>query len=144
MPQQSVDELIRQEEARLEQCDAKLASIIANPPVQHSAIGKVVIDPRTGEAALNHTPVIAAIRERRLIGESLRRLRGTDAPSHADVLPDLTRELELAKAHVFRIQDLERENAALRARLLEAEATPAMILSNSNGDTSPTTTATSP
>ena len=80
-PDLAVTEIRAAERERLEQMDATLADIIANPPVQHSAIGKVVIDPRTGEPALNPVPVIAALRERRQVGESYRRLVGADAPA---------------------------------------------------------------
>ena len=77
-PDLAVTEIRAAERERLEQMDATLADIIANPPVQHSAIGKVVIDPRTGEPALNPVPVIASLRERRRVGESYRRLVGAD------------------------------------------------------------------
>lgn len=86
-PNLAVTEIRAAEAARLEAMDAKLAEIIANPPVQHSAIGKVVIDPRTGEPALNPVPVIAALRERRMVGESYRRLTSADAPPLAPVPP---------------------------------------------------------
>jgi hypothetical protein len=77
IPQASCEELIRSETARLEEMDAKLAEIIANPPVQHSEIGKVVIG-LDGEPVRNVNAVIAALKERRLLGESLRRMRGAD------------------------------------------------------------------
>jgi hypothetical protein len=155
MPQATVEELIRSEEARLEMCDSVLASVIENPPVKTTSIGRTQWDPGTCtcptrartdiphaetcevKPVLDTGSVVSAVKERRLVGESLRRLRGADRTPAEEILPDLTRELEAAKAYVFQIQDLQRENAALRARLLEAEATPAMILSTSNGDTSP-------
>jgi hypothetical protein len=77
IPQASCEELIRAETARLEEMDAKLAEIIADPPVQHSAIGKVVLG-IDGEPVRNMTVVIAALKERRMVGESLRRMRGAD------------------------------------------------------------------
>lgn len=77
IPQASCEELIAQETARLEEMDAKLAEIIASPPVQHSAIGKVVVG-LDGEPVRNMTVVIQALKERRMVGESLRRMRGAD------------------------------------------------------------------
>ena len=83
IPQASCEELIQAETARLEEMDAKLAEIIANPPVQHSAIGKVVLD-LNGEPVRNMTVVIQALKERRMVGESLRKMRGADkAPQPA-------------------------------------------------------------
>lgn len=82
IPQASCEELIRQETARLEEMDAKLAEIIATPPVQHSAIGKVVVG-LDGEPVRNVTVVIQALRERRMVGESLRRMRGADKAPQA-------------------------------------------------------------
>jgi hypothetical protein len=96
LPQQNVEELIRGEEARLEQCDAQLARIIASPPIKTTSIGRTQWDVRTCvcetkaatsrehdsdctvQPVLDQGVVIQAVKERRLIGESLRRLRGAD------------------------------------------------------------------
>ena len=86
IPQQSCEQLIRQEEARLEEMDSKLAEIISSPPIQHSAIGKPVIDPRSGEPVSNMSVVIQAMKERRMVGESLRKMRGADKPAPAPAL----------------------------------------------------------
>jgi hypothetical protein len=83
IPQASCEELIRQEEAKLEEIDSRLAAIAADPPIQHSAIGKPVIDPRSGEPVRNMSVAIAAMKERRMVGESLRRMRGADKPPAA-------------------------------------------------------------
>jgi hypothetical protein len=81
IPQASCEELIRQEEAKLNELDSRLAAIAADPPIQHSAIGKPVIDPRSGEPVRNMSVAIAAMKERRMVGESLRRMRGADKPA---------------------------------------------------------------
>lgn len=97
-PDQSVDEVRRQEKTRLEVMDSRLSQIIGRAPVKTTSIGRTQWDVRTCtcdvKAATNrdHDPgcqvqpvldentVISAIRERRQIGESLRKLTGADAP----------------------------------------------------------------
>jgi hypothetical protein len=80
-PDQTVDEIRAQERTRLEQMDDRLADIITSPPLKTTAIGRVMTDPDTGEPVRDMGAVISAIRERRQIGESLRKLTGADAPS---------------------------------------------------------------
>lgn len=96
IPQASCEQLIRQETARLEEMDAKLAEIIGDPPVQHSAIGKVVLG-LDGEPVRNMAIVISALKERRQVGESLRRMRGADKPSQPD-RDEITRQYEAVMA----------------------------------------------
>lgn len=114
IPQASCEELIRHEEQRLEAMDAKLAEIIAHPPVQHSAIGKVVLG-LDGEPVVNMTVVIAAIKERRMVGESLRKLRGADKPAQTSK-EEAERQLEahMAPIRAQRAAD-EAELAGYRA-----------------------------
>jgi hypothetical protein len=100
IPQASCEELIRQETARLEEMDAKLAEIIATPPVQHSAIGKVVVG-LDGEPVRNMTIVIQALKERRMVGESLRRMRGADKapqPAHGEIGRQYQAAMDAARA----------------------------------------------
>lgn len=96
-PDQTVDEVRTQERTRLEAMDSRLSDIISRPPVRTTSIGRTQWDVRTCscpvkartdhehdpdctvEPVLDETAVIAAIKERRQIGESLRRLTGADA-----------------------------------------------------------------
>jgi hypothetical protein len=67
------------ESAVLERLAKAAEGIIANPPLQHSAIGKPIEDPRNpGTYLINETVRLGAIRERRLASESFRRLTGAD------------------------------------------------------------------
>jgi hypothetical protein len=141
LPQSSVEELIRQEEQRLDACDARLSAILVSRPVKVSAMARATMDPRTCSCELRYTcpacfnakthapgctvePVydtvaeVAAIRERRLIGESLRRMRGADKP-----LPDEDQSADVAEWLMY-VQTLDQrakaataEVAVLRARL---------------------------
>jgi hypothetical protein len=61
--------------------DAVLAEIVAHPPAKTTAIGKTVVDPDTGETVREMTAVIAAVRERRQVGESYRLLTAADVPA---------------------------------------------------------------
>jgi hypothetical protein len=60
--------------------NSRLSDIITSPPLKTTAIGRVMTDPETGEPVRDMGAVIATIRERRQIGESLRRLTGADTP----------------------------------------------------------------
>lgn len=141
MPQQSVEELIRQETVRLESCDQKLADIIASPPIKTTSIGRTQFDPRTCTCetkastsrdhaddcrvapVLDEHAVIAAIKERRLVGESLRRLRGADRPQA--VTPEEIALTEEATAYlvetVHRNRELSERCAGLEERLQRYE-----------------------
>lgn len=79
-PDQTVDEIRFQQRTRLEQMDSRLSDLITSPPLKTTAIGRVLTDPETGEPVRDMGAAIAAIRERRQIGESLRRLTGADTP----------------------------------------------------------------
>lgn len=103
-PDQTVDEVRRQEKTRLEQMDSDLAAIIDRPPVKTTSIGRTQWDVRTCtcdvKAATNreHDPdckvvpvldvgqVTAAVRTRLALGESLRKLVGADAASGAPLV----------------------------------------------------------
>lgn len=96
-PDLTVDEIRAQEKTRLEQMDSRLNDIIAAPPIKTTSIGRTQWDPRTcgcgvrADTKREHAPdcpvkpvldentVIAAIKERRMVGESLRKLTGADA-----------------------------------------------------------------
>ena len=67
------------ETAVLESMAGKIEAVIDSPPLQHSAIGKPIEDPlHPGRYLINETVRVAAIRERRLLSESFRRLTGAD------------------------------------------------------------------
>ena len=87
-PDLAVKEIRAAERERLSQMDAVLADIVAHPPAKTTAIGKTVIDPDTGETVRDMTAVIAAVRERRQVGESYRRLTAADVPAAAPPLID--------------------------------------------------------
>jgi hypothetical protein len=118
-PDLTVDEIRRAERERLEAMDSRLAQIIAQAPVKTTSIGRTQWDVRTctcdvkADTKKEHEPgcqvqpvldehaVIAAIKERRQIGESLRKLTGADA---APALPALTEEqlIQMAKMQLAR------------------------------------------
>lgn len=97
-PDLTVDEIRAQEKTRLEAMDSRLSDIIAAPPIKTTAIGRVQWDPRTcscgvkGDTKRDHADscdvqpvldealVVSAVKERRMVGESVRRLVGADAP----------------------------------------------------------------
>ena len=67
------------ESAVLERMAKKIEGVIDSPPLQHSAIGKPIEDPRQpGQYLINEGVRVSAIRERRLLSESFRRLTGAD------------------------------------------------------------------
>jgi len=68
--------------------DSVLAGIIASPPAKTTAIGKTVTDPDTGLIVRDMSAVIAAVRERRQVGESYRRLTSADVPPVVPVLSE--------------------------------------------------------
>jgi hypothetical protein len=135
MPQQNIDELIAGETARLESCDQVLADIISDPPIKTTSIGRTQWDPRsctcdvkagttrdhagscTVQPVLDQHAVISAIKERRLVGESLRRMRGADRPQTQT--PDDMALTEEAAAYLREVAD---RNTVLTARVGELEA----------------------
>lgn len=98
-PDLAVTEVRAAERERLEEMDATLAKIIATPPAKTTAIGKTVADPDTGETIRDMSVVVAALRERRQVGESYRRLTGADAAPVGMSLPEqFVRHLAEARA----------------------------------------------
>jgi hypothetical protein len=87
-PDLAVSEIRAAERERLEEMDATLAKIISSPPAKTTAIGKTVTDPDTGEIVRDMSVVVASLRERRMVGESYRRLTGADATPAALILSD--------------------------------------------------------
>ena len=87
-PDLAVKEIRAAERERLSQMDAVLADIVARPPAKTTAIGKTVVDPDTGETVRDMTAVIAAVRERRQVGESYRKLTAADVPAATSPLID--------------------------------------------------------
>jgi hypothetical protein len=106
-PDLAVTEVRTQERERLEEMDATLAKIISSPPAKTTAIGKTVTDPDTGETVRDMSVVVAALRERRQVGESYRRLTGADATPAALILSD---QLVTQYARARAVQDqMDRE-----------------------------------
>lgn len=102
-PNLAVTEVRVAERERLEQMDAELARIIrSGGPIKTTSIGRVMYDVRTCSCGAGNTPdhepgctvkpvvdegiVIAALRERRQVGESYRKLVGADAPASPAVV----------------------------------------------------------
>jgi len=103
-PDQTVDEIRRQEKTRLEQIDATFSQVIARPPIKTTSIGRTQWDVRTCtcpvKAATNrdHEPdcqvqpvldvgaLISAANGRIKAGESLRKLVGADAIGPAPLI----------------------------------------------------------
>lgn len=114
-PDQTVDEIRRQEKTRLEQMDSVMSGIISNPPIRATSIGRVMWDPRTctcgvrGDTKREHAgdcqvqpvldagAVVRASAERRALGESLRKLVGADAPQGPSVFIDQRSQVLLAE-----------------------------------------------
>ena len=115
IPQASCEQLIRQEEERLAEMDARLSRLIETGAVKTTSIGRTQFDVRTCtcptkartdrdhdedcqvEPVLDEHLIISAIKERRAIGESLRKLRGADAPQGPSVFIDQRSQLLLAE-----------------------------------------------
>ena len=128
-PDQTVDDIRLQEKARLEQMDSRLSDIISSPPIKTTSIGRTQWDPRTCtcgvradtkrehadgcpvQPVLDENAVIAAIKERRMIGESLRKLTGADAPPAVD---GFTEQQIYALARVEALKAHRAEFAPLR------------------------------
>ncbi len=104
-PDLAVTEIRAAERERLEQMDAELARIISQGgPIKTTSIGRVMYDVRTCTCRAGNTPdhepgcevkpvvdegvVIAALKERRQVGESYRRLTSADAPPAAPVVSE--------------------------------------------------------
>lgn len=117
------------EAAVLERLSRDAEKVIASPPLQHSAIGKPIEDPRhPGTYLINEVARISAIRERRLLSESYRRLTGADLASAGRMGEDEARasaqaSLTQLRAHrEAEIADLKRreDELATRERALAA------------------------
>jgi len=105
-PDLAVTEVRAAEAARLEEMDATLAGIIAAPPARTTAIGKTVTDPDTGATVRDMSVVVAAVRERRMLGESYRRLCGADAPASIGIALD-DRQVRMMAETIVRQRDLD-------------------------------------
>jgi hypothetical protein len=106
------------EAAVLERMAKKVEAVISDPPLVHSAIGRTVEDPRRpGTYLINESVRVAAIRERRLLSESFRRLTGTD-------LGTSDKHMALEAAQQAMVDDINRRRAELAAphlQIVEAE-----------------------
>ena len=127
-PAQSVDDIRMQESERLEYMWKKVAQVIESPPLVHSAIGKVVPDPRPGREGhflIDERARIAAVSEYRHCSESFRKLTGADLgskppepdPLTRTVLDGFTAEYNEYKAKAAERDELAREISLLRAQL---------------------------
>lgn len=115
---------------------ARLGQIIGKPPIKTTSIGRTQWDPRTCtcgakgapdhaescgvQPVLDERAVIAAITERRQIGESLRRLLGVDlGAGHAAEAEsaDYDELMEWARGIVARNAELTRQNGELLRQL---------------------------
>jgi hypothetical protein len=128
-PDESVDEIRLQEKTRLEAMDSRLSDIISAPPIKTTSIGRTQWDPRTCtcgvradtkrehaddcpvQPVLDENTVIAAIKERRMVGESLRRLTGADAPPTVN---GLTEAQIYTLARIEALKDQRAQYAPLR------------------------------
>ena len=134
-PAQNVDQLRAQESERLEYLWRKCAELIENPKLAHSAIGKVIQDPRNpGEYLVDQSAQIAAMKEYRLQSESYRRMCGVDIPPTQ--APDPMAEKQYAEmiswvqSLISRNQQLERELARLRGTVPDEDVANAEIVSD--------------
>ena len=108
---------VRHQEAEVLKRLAKAAERVVNdPPPRSSAIGKVVTypdgHPRAGEIVTDESVRVAAIRERRLISESYRRLTGTDLAHSDRTMPKDQAEREMWAAIAERRAELKQLAAA--------------------------------
>lgn len=107
------------ETAVLERMAKKIEAVIDSPPLQHSAIGKPIEDPRNpGQYLINETVRVSAIRERRLLSESFRRLTGADLGPAGTIPHDEARrqaEAFLTAAREQRARELAELTAARTA-----------------------------
>ena len=119
--------------ATLEDLSKRAEAVISNPPLVHSAIGKTVPDPRhPGAYLINESVRVAAIRERRLLSESTRRLTGADLAAaerpgreqaNAEADASLARIRAAREAEIAEMNRMKAELAA-RDRAQLAAATP--------------------
>ncbi len=112
------------ETAVLERMARKIEEVIASPPLMHSAIGKAIEDPRNpGTYLINESVRVGAIRERRLLSESYRRLTGADLAASARTGEEEARAA--AHAHIAQLaaaRQAERDEMDhLRAQLAERD-----------------------
>jgi hypothetical protein len=121
IPQASCSQLIRQEEERLAEMDARLSRLIETGAVKTTSIGRTQFDVRTCtcptkartdrdhdedcqvQPVLDEHLIISAIKERRAVGESLRKLRGADAPAGPTTIIDARVQTLIADANVKRV-----------------------------------------
>jgi hypothetical protein len=78
-PAANAEEIRAQESERIEYLWSKVAEVVENPPLVHSAIGKTVPDPRfPGKWLVDERAKVSAISEYRHLSESYRKLTGCD------------------------------------------------------------------
>lgn len=117
------------EAATLERLSKDAEKVIASPPEMHSAIGKIILDSQ-GHPVLNEGVRIAAIRERRLLSESYRRLTGADLAAAGRMGEDEARaaaQASLAQLRAHReaeIADLKQREADVTRRERALAAVP--------------------
>ncbi len=119
-PAQNVDQVRQQESERLEYMYRKTAEVIESPPPAHSAIGKVVINPETGEIIRDESVKIRAIETYRKLSESYRKLCGVDIGGKAPEM-DETAAAELREALAY-LPAVIADRAELRQQVAELES----------------------
>lgn len=133
-PAQNVDQVRAQEAERLEYLWRHTADMIENPKLAHSAIGKVIPDPRNpGMYLIDQSAQIAAIREFRLQSESFRRMCGVDIgtavkPPDPQEEADYREVVEWMTSNADEVVRLRAENERLRDRLASYETESGQII----------------
>lgn len=120
-PAQNVDQIRAQEAERLEYLWKRASEVIEDPPLVHSAIGKVVPDPRPGREGLflvDERAKIAAITEYRHLSESYRKMTGADITVKQPD-PDEEREMAEFRAWILELEASHAENRVLRAEVAQ-------------------------
>lgn len=121
---------VRHQETEVLKRLAKAAEqIVASPPPRSSAIGKIVVFPegheRAGEIVVDEAIRVAAIRERRLISESYRRLTGTDLRASDPGTSHDQATREMLDAIAGKRAELEQLRAAAQPLVLQGQLEPA-------------------
>lgn len=93
------EELIELEAERLDDLTRHLQRIVTTRHYAVTVGGKLARNPETGELVPDNGPVIAALRELRMVSESRRRLLGLDAPAkhRVDVIDNAAIDAELLR-----------------------------------------------
>lgn len=139
----SAEELVRSEVAKIDNLDAKLAELIATPPIKTTSIGRTQFDIRTCTCGKKHScpdcqqktahdpecqikPVlderiiVSAVTERRALSAHVVKLLGYE--HQAEGLPQGHEVLTWFAEAEARNRELEAENTTLRARLARHES----------------------